>query len=224
MSELPGGEWGIPPSEPDDMLEVAKQVVFYGDLDRASETFNMLAALDLIRHHMETGEPLDHERLERLHEGFGHDYDFPDTDTYLDEDGYEVTTDKAGNVISRVESSPSTMRYFREEKERRQTTAAYVTETSPRYVNQVQAQLAGPEATEGVVTRLVKKGRRDGEIVSQNELEQAALGEARDELRRQGLTVIEEHTKVGEDGSPEHPKPELTHTLHRLTATRPNVE
>lgn len=219
MSEQPGEQWVFPTDEPADPYEVALHAVCYRDPDVALETFSMLEALRLILDSMRTGVPYDQERMDRLREAFARD-DYPEGNEYYDDEGYLVTEDKDGNVISREPSSPETMRFFREDKERRLTVAAYVAEHSPRYVAHLLGQLADPETPQGTVSVLIERGRREGEVVSQNELEQAALGDARRSLIEQGYAVKEENMSVGADGLPDHPKSARTHTLRTLIASR----
>lgn len=219
MSEFDGEQWDFPTDEPADPYEVALHAVCYRDPDVALETFSMLEALRLIMESISTGVPYDQGRMDRLRAAFARD-DYPEGNEYYDEEGYLVTEDRDGNVISREPSSPETMRFFREDKERRLAVAAYVTELSPIYVEHALEQLADPEAPQATVTVLIERGRREGEIVSQNELEQAALGDARRSLIEQGYVVKEENKSVGADGSPDHPKSERTHTLRSLVVSR----
>lgn len=219
MSEHDGERWAFPTDEPVDAYEVALHAVCYRTPEVALETFSMLEALRLVLESIRTGVPYDQERMDRLREAFAPD-DEPEGDQYYDDEGFLVTEDKEGNVISRDPSSPETMRFFREEKERRLATEAYVAEHSPRHVEHLLEQLAGPEATQGTVSVLIERGRREGEVISQNELEQAALGDARKLLIEQGYAVKEENMSVGADGSPDHPKSERTHTLRTLLVSR----
>lgn len=219
MSEHDGERWAFLTDEPADAYEVALHAVCYRTPEVALETFSMLEALRLVLESIRTGVPYDQERMDRLRAAFARD-DEPEGDEYYDDDGFLVTEDKDGNVISREPSSPETMRFFREEKERKLTTEAFVAIHSPRYVAHLLGQLTDPEIAQATVTVLIERGRREAEVVSQNELEQAALGDARKLLIEQGYVVKEENKSVGADGSPDHPKSERTHTLRVLTVSR----
>jgi hypothetical protein len=219
MSEHDGERWAFPIDEPVDAYEVALHEVCYRTPEVALETFSMLEALRLVLESVRTGVPYDQKLMDRLREAFARD-DEPEGDQYYDDEGFLVTEDMDGNVISRDPSSPEMMRFFREEKERKLTTEAYVAKHAPIYVERLLGQLAGPEATQGTVSVLIERGRREGEVVSQNELEQAALGDARKSLIEQGYAVKEENRSVGADGSSDHPKSERTHTLRTLIVSR----
>ena len=210
-----GGE--MDQSAPDSAFEVARNAVFYRDLERASETFNLLEALKLILHSIRTGTELDCERLSRLVIAFTDDE--PQLDAVYDDDGYLIYYDE-GKEVRREAPSPHLAEYFANENARRKITTEYTDSAVPGYVENLKSQLDDPTSSQATFSKLIERGRRDGEVVSRNELEQAALGATRDQLREHGYTVAEVNRRVGSDGSPDHPKPYLTHTLRTLIVTR----
>lgn len=218
MSEFYAQGGGQDPSEDASMFDVALNAVFYRDLQTASETFNMLEALRIIRESMENGTELDHERLSRLVATFVDDE--PQLDAVYDDEGYLIYYDEDGREVRREAPSPQLAEYFARDKARRLTTAAYIEATAPGYEADLLAQLDDPATTEGRVSVLIERGTQEGEVVSRNELEQAALGYVGRQLKERGFTVRQDNRSVGADGSPDHPKVERTHTLRTLIVTR----
>lgn len=218
MSEFfePGGE--TDPAEARSMFEVARNAVFYRDLETASETFNMIEALQLILDSIENGTELDHERLSRLTATFIDDE--PQLDSEYDEDGFLVYFDEEGKEVRREAPSPHLAEYFAREKARRHITAAYIETAAPDYITDILSKLDVPAATEGRISVLIERGRKEDEVISRNELEQAAFGYVGKELKARGYIVRQDNQSVGADGSPDHPKAERTHTLRTLIVTR----
>lgn len=218
MSEFfePGGEIDLPEQDP--MFEVARNAVFYRDLQTASETFNMFEALQLILDSMRNGTELDYERLRRLAATFVDDE--PELDAVYDEDGYLIYYDEHGNEVRREAPSPHLAEYFAQDKARRLAIAVYVETTAPDYEAELLAQLADPATEEGRISVLVERGTKEGEVISRNELEQATLGHVSRELKERGYAVRQDNRSVGADGSPDHPKAARTHTLRTLIVTK----
>jgi hypothetical protein len=218
MSEYSGegGETGPPGVDP--IFEAARNAVFYRDLRTASETFNMIEALDLILESMRAGTAIDHERLSRLVATFTDDE--PQLDAVYDDDGYLIYYDGDGNEVRREAPSPHMAEYFAREKARRRITAEYIKTAAPEYIDHLLTQLDDPANTVGILSVHIERGTKEDEVVSRDELEQATLGLVRNNLQGRGYVVRVVNRRVGADGSPNHPKSELTHTMHTLLVER----
>jgi len=213
----------FPPPGENPEYDIALDAVAYGDLQRASETFNMLELAGLIMAKA-SGEEVDEERMNRLAAVLHQE---PQLSSYDDEvTGERVIVDEDDNEVRREPATPESLEWANRIQARKTTISDFVAATMPMYVDAIQARLeaaqaADPQVRTTALSIIIKRGG-DGRLVSRNELEMAALDRTRDTLREQGLTVKEEHRRIGADGRTDHPKAGLTHSRHTLFVSLPS--
>lgn len=199
----------------DPMLEALRNAVFYRDLDTAAETFALLEAAGLVLDFLREGTELDRERLGRLVEIIDPK---PWLEVVYDEDGSKIYYDENDVEVRREAPDPEMQAYLEKEKARKRSTEEFIASRAPTYLESILSQLANPEESKATLKVLVRRGQKEGSM-NLNTLELAALNSVRDELRARGFVVTEGHIRAGDDGSEDHAKPQLTHTLHTLVVT-----
>lgn len=206
------------------IFETARNAVLYRDAETASQTFNLFEIASTVVDAIENGTELDRERLERLWQAaspYERGYE-PWLRTETDENGFTTVYDEDEMTVLRVEPpSPEIAEYYQQRKIHKQAVEDFISAKAPKYLAAAHDQLVQMGDDPAVVSALVPKGVNHLESgINLNQLEQAALNHVRNTLRGEGLIVREDHWRVGSDGSQEHPKSHLDHTLHRLTITR----